>query len=71
MSVRLFDTDNDVVPSAVVVLRLPYGEIDCFALVVAMADHPSRVIDHIPTILRLVVVDMNGMLGASSLCLCR
>ena len=71
MSVWLFDADNDVITPAVVVLGFPDGKFDRFALVAAMADYSSCVVDHVPSILGLVVVDMDGVVRTGfGGCLC-
>lgn len=63
MTVRLLDTDNDIVPAAVHVLGFTDREIDRFRLIVAVPDHPAVMINDIPTILGFVVIDMEGLIG--------
>jgi hypothetical protein len=61
MTVRLFDTDHDIIASAVGVLGFADRQADRFALIVAVTDHPSVMVCHVPTIQLFVVVDMKGM----------
>lgn len=62
MPVRLFDANHDIVATTMVMLRFSDRQIDGFALVVAMADDPAILIDNVPSVLGLIVVDMIGVL---------
>lgn len=62
MPVRLFDANHDIVATTMVMLRFSDRQIDGFALVVAMADDPAILIDDVPSVLGLIVVDMIGVL---------
>ena len=62
MPVFLFDADDHVVAPAVRVLGFANGEVDSFALIVAMTDHPALVVYDVPAILGFVVIDMKGVL---------
>lgn len=68
MAIRLFDTDHDIVAAAVDAVRFPYSQIDRLALVVTMANHPALLVGHIPAILRLIVTDMECVIGAALGC---
>jgi len=71
VSVRLFDAYQDINSATVEVLGLSNGEADCFALVMAVTDHASFVVYHVPAIQRFVVVNMEGAIETCILaCLC-
>lgn len=67
MATRLFDTHNHVIAAAVTVLRLSDGQVYGFGLIVTVPDHLSFIIDHIPAILGLVVVDVKDALRTTLL----
>jgi hypothetical protein len=62
MPIRLFDAHHDIVATTMVMPRFADRQIDGFALVLAMADDPAILIDNVPSVLGLIVVDMIGVL---------
>jgi hypothetical protein len=61
MPVILLDADHHVIAAAVSMLCFPDGQIDSFALGVAMADDLALLIHNIPAFLGFVVIDMKGV----------
>ena len=47
MAVRLLNANHDIVAAAMQMLGLLDGQIDRIILVVAMANHPTLLVDHI------------------------
>lgn len=64
MPVRLLNADHDIAAVPMQMLGLVDGQIDGVILVMAVTDHRAVLVNHIPTILGLIVVDMNRMVGA-------
>ena len=62
MPVGLFHANHDIVATAMVMLRFSDREIDGFAPLMGMADDPAFLINNIPSVLGLIVVDMIGVL---------
>ena len=70
MSVRLFDAPNHIIAPAMTMLCLSDSQIYGFALIVTVPDHSPFVIDYIPAILGLVMVDVKGVLRTTLLRAC-
>jgi len=68
MTVRLLNADQGIIPPAVNVLGFADREIDRFALVMAVSDHPAIMVDYVPTVVRLIEIDMEGGVCAGPAC---
>jgi hypothetical protein len=62
MSVRLLYADHHVIATAVRLLGFVNRQIDRLALGVGVPDDSAVVIHNIPAVLRLIVIDMNGVI---------
>lgn len=64
MPIRLFDADHDIAAVTMKMLRLVDCQIDGVILVMAMTSYRAILVDYIPTVLGLIMVDMDGIIGA-------
>lgn len=65
MPIWLLHTYNDLIARTVEVLGFSDGKVDGVALVMTMTYDSAVVVHHLPSVQRLVVIDMEGVIGAS------
>jgi hypothetical protein len=62
MPVRLLDAYHRIAAETVTVVGFPDSQVNGLALIMTMPNYPTVVADHIPAVVGLVVIDMEGML---------
>ena len=67
MAVFLLNANHDILAATVRMLGLADGEVDCFAPVMAVTHNAALLVHYIPTIQRLVMVDMERAFRTSLL----